>query len=76
MMVWGWNQFVYVFYDILSIFNIFIKIHKWYTTANLHVYYLKGLLYGTEYGTGNENETLFLKIQDFLAKCGRFNPQS
>ena len=31
---------------------------------------------GTEYGTYHENETLFLKIQAFLAKSGRFNPQS
>ena len=32
------------------------------------------LLYGTEHGTVHENETLFLKIQDLLTKCGRFNP--
>ena len=43
--------------------------------ANLHEYSLKDLLYGTENGTSHENETLFLKVQDFLTKCGRFNPQ-
>ena len=43
--------------------------------ANLHEYSLNDLLYGTENGTSHENETLFLKVQDFLTKCGRFNPQ-
>ena len=45
-----------------------------YLPDNLHEYSLKDLLYGTEHGTVHENETLFLKIQDFLTKCGRFNP--
>ena len=46
-----------------------------YLPANLHEYSLKDLLYGTENGTSHENETLFLKVQDFLTKCGRFNPR-
>ena len=46
-----------------------------YLPANLHEYFLKDLLYGTENGTSHENETLFLKVQDFLTKCGRFNPR-
>ena len=25
--------------------------------------------------TVHDNETLFLKVQDFLTKCGRFNPR-
>ena len=47
-----------------------------YLPDNLHEYSLKDLLYGNEHGTGHENEILFLEIQDFLTKCGRFNPQS
>ena len=39
-------------------------------------YSLKDILYGTEYSTGHENETLFLEIQDFLTKFVRFNAQS
>ena len=39
-----------------------------YLCDNLHEYSLKDLLYGTEHGTGHENKTLFLKIQDFLRK--------
>ena len=42
-----------------------------YLQANLHEYSLKDLLYGTGNGTSHENETLFLKVQDFLTKCGR-----
>ena len=44
-----------------------------YHPANLHEYSVKDLLYGTENGTSHENDTLFLKVQDFLTKCGRFN---
>ena len=43
--------------------------------ANLHEYSLKDLLYGTENGTSHEDEILLLKVQDFLTKCGRFNPR-
>ena len=45
-----------------------------YLPDNLHEYSLKDLFYGTEHGTVHENETLFLKIQDFLTNCGGFNP--
>ena len=38
-------------------------------------YSLKDLLFSTENGTSHENETLFLKVQDFLTKCGRFYPR-
>ena len=49
---------------------------KSYPPDNLHEYSLYTLLYGTEHGTCHENTTLLLKIQNFLTKCGRFNPQS
>ena len=45
-----------------------------YLPGNLHEYSLNDILYGTEHGAVYENETLFLKTQDFLTKCGRFNP--
>ena len=41
-----------------------------YLPDNLHEYSLKDLLYGTEHGTVHENETLLLKLQDFLTKSG------
>ena len=47
-----------------------------YLPDNIHEYSLKDLLYGTQHGTGHANETLFLKVQDFLTNFGRFNHQS
>ena len=37
-----------------------------YLPANLHEYSLKDFLYGLEIGTSHENETLLLKVHDFL----------
>ena len=53
-----------------SAYNLFFICTAYVATRSdlpdyLHEYSLKDLLYGTHHGIGHENETLFLKVQDF-----------
>ena len=52
-------------YHLFFIFPTYVATRS-YLPDNLHEYSLKDLLYGTEHGTGHENETSFSKVQIFL----------
>lgn len=47
-----------------------------YLPDNLHHYSTRDLLFGCDSKTDEQNEAIFLKVQDFVVFSGRFNNHS
>ena len=63
-------------YHLLIVFPRFAAAKNSYLPSNLHNYSTRDLLFGCESKTDQQNETIFLNVQDFIVNSGSFNNHS
>ena len=63
-------------YHFLFVCPRFAAAKNSYLPSNLHNHSTRDLLFGCESKTNQQNETIFLKVQDFIVNSGRFNNHS
>ena len=63
-------------YHFLFVCPRFAAARNSYLPSNIHNYSTRDLLFGCECKTNQQNETIFLKVQDFIVNSGRFNNHS